>query len=147
MVQFFLFLKSFMEEKSVNIKRQLQSLFDFRPFYPDIVWEVGKLHTHTTYIHTHTHVYMYAYKICLYIYVLIYIQVYIYILSKNSFLKIFLMWTIFKVFIELLQCCLCFMFFRCFGQEACGILASQPGIEPTAPCIGRGSLNHWTSGK
>ena len=55
------------------------------------------------------------------------------------------MWTVFKVFIELLQCCLCFMFFWCFGQEACRILAPQPGIEPTAPCIGRGSLNHWTS--
>ena len=55
MVQFFLFLKSFMKENSVNIKRWLQSLFDFRPFYPDIVWEVGKLHI---YIYTCVHVYI-----------------------------------------------------------------------------------------
>ena len=44
-----------MKENSVNIKRWLQSLFDFRPFYPDIVWEVGKLHI---YIYTCVHVYI-----------------------------------------------------------------------------------------
>ena len=30
--------------------------------------------------------------------------------------------------LNLLQCCFCFMFF--LGQDACRILASQPGFEP-----------------
>ena len=34
-----------------------------------------------------------------------------------------------------------------FGCKACGILAPQPGFEPTAPAIGRWSLNHWTAGE
>ena len=34
----------------------------------------------------------------------------------------------------MLQCCFCFIF--CFlGQEACGILAPQPGIKPTPPAL------------
>ena len=48
-------LKKFYERNPVNIKRWVQSLFDFRPFYPDIVWEIGKLHI---YIYTHVHVYI-----------------------------------------------------------------------------------------
>ena len=61
----------------------------------------------------------------------------------GGFLKIFLMWTIFKV-LNLLQYCsvLCFDF---FGTEACGILAPWPGIKPTPPAIGRQNLNHWTT--
>ena len=47
------------------------------------------------------------------------------------------MWTILKVFIEFLQYCFCFMF-QVFGHEACGILASQPGIEPAPPALGSG---------
>ena len=45
------------------------------------------------------------------------------------FLKIFLMWTIFKVFIE---SCFCFMFVCLFFLvwEACGILVPLPGTEP-----------------
>ena len=35
------------------------------------------------------------------------------------FLRFFLMWTIFKVFIELFQYCFCFMFWL-FGQSVCG---------------------------
>ena len=47
--------------------------------------------------------------------------------------KSFLMWTIFKVFIEfvaynLLQSCLCFYVF-------CEILASQLGVEPALPAV------------
>ena len=38
------------------------------------------------------------------------------------FFKTFLIWTIFKVFIEFGQSCFCFMFWFC-GPEACGILA------------------------
>ena len=45
------------------------------------------------------------------------------------------MWTILKVFIEFLQYCFCFMF-QVFGHEACGILASQPGIENAPPALG-----------
>jgi len=41
------------------------------------------------------------------------------------------MWTIFKsIFLNLLQYCFCFMFWL-FGPRACGIIALQPGIEPT----------------
>ena len=49
----------------------------------------------------------------------------------------------FKSLLNLLQHCFCFMFLF-FGQEACGILASRLGIEPTIPALG-GSLNHWTT--
>ena len=41
------------------------------------------------------------------------------------------MWTIFKVFLDLLQYCFCFIFWH-FGHEACRILSPRPGIE-TAP--------------
>ena len=57
-------------------------------------------------------------------------------MSTNSFffLKIFLMWTISKSLLNLLQYCFCFMF--CFfGHEACGILAPWPGIERTLPAL------------
>ena len=46
------------------------------------------------------------------------------------FFKIIFMWTIFKVFMNLLQYCFCFMFWF-FGCKACGVLALQPGIKPT----------------
>ena len=34
-----------------------------------------------------------------------------------------------------------------FGQEACGILAPQPGIEPTAPALEGGFLTTGPPGK
>ena len=41
------------------------------------------------------------------------------------------MWTIFKrIFLNLLQYCFCFMFWL-FVPRACGLIALQPGIEPT----------------
>ena len=40
----------------------------------------------------------------------------------------------YKSFLNLLQYCFCFMFWF-FGPEACGILAPQPGIEPTHPAL------------
>ena len=45
------------------------------------------------------------------------------------------MWTIsLKSLLNLLQNCFCFMF--CFfGWEACGILASLPGIKPIPPAL------------
>ena len=46
------------------------------------------------------------------------------------FKDFFLMWTIFlKALLSLVQYCFCLMFWF-FGHEACGILASWPGIEP-----------------
>ena len=43
------------------------------------------------------------------------------------------MWTILS---NLLQYCLWFVFFFSFcDHKACGILASQPGIEPAAPVL------------
>ena len=44
------------------------------------------------------------------------------------------MWTIFKVFIEFITIMLLF-YVLAFGPEACGILASRPGIEPTPPAL------------
>ena len=48
----------------------------------------------------------------------------------------------FKVFIEFVTVLLLFL---CFGVEACGILSPRSGVEPTPLCIGRQSLNHWTT--
>ena len=39
-----------------------------------------------------------------------------------------------KSLLNLLQYCFCFMFWF-FDHEACGILAPQPGIEPTPPVL------------
>ena len=41
------------------------------------------------------------------------------------------------------QYCFCFMFWF-FGQEACDLLAPQPGIKPVPPAL-EGRLNHWTA--
>ena len=41
------------------------------------------------------------------------------------------MWTIFKVSIEFITILPLLFMFWFFGQEACGILASQPGIVPS----------------
>ena len=53
------------------------------------------------------------------------------------FLKIFfLMWTILKVIIKFVTVSFLFWFFGC---KACGILASQSGIEPT-PAASEGEV-------
>ena len=44
------------------------------------------------------------------------------------------MLTIFKVFIEFLQYCFCFMFWF-LGREACGISAPRQGVEPIPPAL------------
>ena len=66
-------------------------------------------------------------------------------LRNLFFFKIFFffMWTMSsKPLLNLLQHYLCSTFCL-LGQEACGIEAPQPGVEPLSPCIGRQSLNHW----
>ena len=52
----------------------------------------------------------------------------------SSFFFFFLMWTIdhFKFLLNLLQYC---FFKRVLGCEVCGILAPQPGIEPTSSAL------------
>ena len=52
--------------------------------------------------------------------------------------KVFLkkIWTILKVFIEFVTMLLLFY----VGQEACGILALPPGIQPTPPWVRRRSI-------
>ena len=50
----------------------------------------------------------------------------------------FLMWSIFKVFLEFVTI-FCFMFWF-FGHEACGTLAGT-----CSPYIERRTLNHWTT--
>jgi len=53
----------------------------------------------------------------------------------SCFLRFFFMWTIFlKSLLNFLQYCFCLMF-QFFGQEACGILAPSPGIEPISPAL------------
>ena len=45
------------------------------------------------------------------------------------------MWTILKVFIEFIIILFPFHVLFFFGHKAYGILAPQPGIEPTAPAL------------
>ena len=40
----------------------------------------------------------------------------------------------FKFLLNLLQYCYCFLF-CCFGPQACGILAPQPGVKPISPAL------------
>ena len=51
------------------------------------------------------------------------------------FFKIFLMWIILKIFIDFVQILLLFLCFWFFGREACGILASWPGIKFSPPVL------------
>ena len=57
------------------------------------------------------------------------------------------MWIIFKAFIELVTILLLMFMFWFFWEEACGIFAPWPGIEPATPCTERWSLNHLTPRK
>ena len=46
------------------------------------------------------------------------------------------MWTVFKVFTEFVTTKTLLLFYvLVFGHEACGILAPQPGTEPTTPAL------------
>ena len=45
------------------------------------------------------------------------------------------MWTIFKAFTEFVTVLLLFFMFCVFGHEACGILVTQPGMEPVLPVL------------
>ena len=53
-----------------------------------------------------------------------------FIFSKFFF---FLMWVIFKVFIEFVTTLLLFYILGFFGRETCGILVLRPGIERVPP--------------
>ena len=64
----------------------------------------------------------------------------------SSFKYFYLMWTIFKVFIEFFTTsALAFFFF--FGCEICGVLAPQPGIKPVPPALQGEVLTTGPSGK
>ena len=56
--------------------------------------------------------------------------------SVDFFFKIFFLCEpfFFKSSVNLLQYCFCLLFWV-FGREACGILVSWPGIEPTSPAL------------
>ena len=66
--------------------------------------------------------------------------------TAKIFLKIFLMWTIFKVLLNLLQYCFCFMFWF-FGHKVCGIWAPRPGMEPAPPALEGEALTTGPPGK
>ena len=51
----------------------------------------------------------------------------------------------FKKYIECVTILLLLFMLWFFGLEACGVLASPPGMEPSPPCTERWSLNHWTT--
>ena len=53
------------------------------------------------------------------------------------------MWIIFEVFIEFVTVLLFYVLV--FGQEACGILVTLLGIEPTPFALEVQRLNHWTT--
>ena len=57
------------------------------------------------------------------------------------FLKIFLMWAIFKVFIDFVTI-LCLFVFCFFWPQGTWNLSSRTGNRTHVPCIGRWSLNH-----
>ena len=59
----------------------------------------------------------------------------------------FLMWAVFQSSLNLLQYCFCFIFFCFFGHRPkCMWNLSSPTRDGTCiPCIGRRSLNHWTT--
>ena len=57
------------------------------------------------------------------------------------------MWIILKVLIEFVTILLLFYVFWCFGQEACGVLASWPGIEPALPVLESEVLTTGPPGK
>ena len=60
----------------------------------------------------------------------------------------FLMWTIFKVFIEFVTILFLFYISIFWTQgDACGILAPLSGIKFTPPCNGKWSFNHWATGE
>ena len=63
------------------------------------------------------------------------------------FKEFFLMWTIFKVFIEFVTVLLMFYVFGFFGHEAGGILAPQPGIKPSPPALEGNILTTRSPGK
>ena len=88
-----------------------------------------KSHTHThTHIHTDTHSHTHTFT-----HTLTHTHV-------RFFFKVFLTWTIFKVFIGFVTVLLLLFILWFFGLKACGI----PVPRTCTPCIGRRSLNHWT---
>ena len=62
----------------------------------------------------------------------------------NFFFKIFLMWTNFKVFIEFVTILLLF-YVLVFWSRGMWDLSSPTRDWIGTPCIGRRSLNHWTT--
>ena len=60
------------------------------------------------------------------------------------FFKIFLMWTIFKVFIEYVTMLLLF-YVLIFWPQSMWDFSSPARDQAHTPCIGRQSLNHWTT--
>ena len=76
---------------------------------------------------------------------LFYSQSCTYIITINfTFLKIFLIWTIFKAFIEFVTILLLFSVLV-FWLQCMWDLCSPSRDQTHTPCAGRWSLNHWTT--
>ena len=65
---------------------------------------------------------------------------------KNILKYLFWCGLFFKSLLSLLHYCVCFML-GFYGPEACGILATQPGIEGTAPAVEGEVLTPESPGK
>ena len=72
---------------------------------------------------------------------------FVYSLLFILFIKIFLMWTIFKVFIEFVTISHLFYVLVFLCQEACRILAPRPGIKPTSSSLEDKDLTTRPPGK
>ena len=88
-----------------------------------VFWGMEITHTHT---HTHSHRHTFTHTLTH--------------THVRFFFKVFLTWTIFKVFIGFVTVLLLLFILWFFGLKACGI----PVPRTCTPCIGRRSLNHWT---
>ena len=65
-------------------------------------------------------------------------------MKLDFFFKVFLMWTIFKVFIEFVTILLLF-YVLVFWLQGTWDLSSLTRDRTCTPCFGRRSLNHWTT--
>ena len=63
-------------------------------------------------------------------------------IKKTKLFLFLLLWTTFKIFIELATILLPF-YVSVFWLEACGILPPRPGIEPASSALGGRNLLLW----
>ena len=86
-------------------------------------------------------------SIYLFIYLSMYLSIFLYLHASTHtffFLRFFWCGPFLKSLLNLLQYCFCFMFWF-FWPQGMWDLSSLTGDQTRIPCIGRRSLNHWTT--